>query len=878
MSLVATLFGRLSRKYDRTPGPILGLRLSYLGGSMSWSVADDVLTTTVIGGIGSNLTVDLTQYTVGTLASFLASQPGYLVPYLDQTGYAGLGAIALVEGSNDIALSNGDHIFVASNPTFAAISAYSRELMLARIAIQAGPAEMATTTADGEWLDLLGSYYAVPRQLGEIDGVYGPRIPAEVILPRQNNLAIEIALQVATGQLATCTDAIVYGNPLPVFDGAIAFSGAPHFFNASAARIYNLFDVAIGYALLSNQTPAQFLDAVRGQIDRLRAAGTHLRRLTLGPSIMGDAVPQPTDSLNELLTQLTFFASAASVTSADFAVANFDTWIAQATSSDVGVGTLITGSIANTASLFGAGAMTATARLRAAARATLNATSFGIAYSPFTHDGHATLAAAGALAANALTPQQYGAATPLVGSGSMAGNATHTPAGAAFMGGASILSGDATILGVQNGSAQLTSGGTMAGDATVRRVLFGSAAMAGSASLTADGRVRMLATAAMGAAGGMIGYAIGPSPFSLEFSAEFAGGATGIWLASATLGGGGGVSAAPVARMSVSASLAGAGLSGASTNLVRSALATLSGSGSLAGNATVLVGAGVTAPFSTDFSADFPGGATAGVVFGAASVSGGGALTSSAFIRMAARAALAGSGTSAANGVPRRVASATMAGGSSLTGNATVFVAGSGVSPFSVDFSIEFTGTPPALAGDFNFDFGPDYSRFLLAHQALGSAALVGSSAFGALPVVRASARAALAGSGSVAANSAVFRVAAAAMAGASGATGDATILTPQNQASPFSVDFSAAFGGSVSAATFQGTAFPAGAGGATARAVMRMASTATMAGAGGFTGATSVRRAARATLAGAGFATGNGTVSAGGSPWSVDFSATFGR
>ena len=81
-----------------------------------------------------------------------------------------------------------------------------------------------------------------------------------------------------------------------MFDGAINFNGL-HFYNASAARIYNLFDVTTGYALLSNLTPAAYAAAVTGQIEVLRAAGTHLRTLTLGPSMLTDRVLPPRDTL-----------------------------------------------------------------------------------------------------------------------------------------------------------------------------------------------------------------------------------------------------------------------------------------------------------------------------------------------------------------------------------------------------------------------------------------------------------------------------------------------------------------------------------------------------------------------------------------------------
>lgn len=367
MSLINKLLGRLTRKFDRSPGPVLGLRLSYLVGTMAWNIADDVLTTQVVGGIGANLTVDLTQYTLGTLADYLAAQPGYVVLFLE-TSMVNVSALALVEGSGALNISNGDHLSAATNPNWAYMSAMSAELMLARVEVVNALLEMSTTTADTEWLDLLGSYYAVPRGVNEPDSQYSPRIPAEVILPRQNNVAIELALQTATGQSATCTDAIVFGNPLPLFDGSIHFDGT-HFFNASASRIYNLFDLTIGYALLGNATPADYATMIRSQVERLRAAGTHLRNLTLTGSVVGDTVPRPSDNLVEVLSTQSFVSS---VVSSDSALAVFiKGWMLSAPVSSDAAAANLTVVEGATATLAGASGFFASPVQRAQAAATL---------------------------------------------------------------------------------------------------------------------------------------------------------------------------------------------------------------------------------------------------------------------------------------------------------------------------------------------------------------------------------------------------------------------------------------------------------------------------------------------------------------------------
>ena len=348
-TIVNKLLNRLTSRYDRSPAPILGIRLSYQTGQMTWTIADDMLTTVVTGGIGQSLSVDLTTIpTLSALATYLASQPGYVVLYLDNTGYAGVSPLALVEGSGTIAQSNGDHIYLATNPNWAYMSACSQELLLATYMITQLPLEMSTTTADGEWLDLLGSYYAVPRELAEADVLYGPRIPAEVILPRQNNVAISNALTAATGQPATCVNAVVYGNPEPRFDGAIKFDGS-HFYNASAARIYGLFNVTIGYAILGGLTPAAYAQAITGQIDRLRAAGTHLLNLTIGSSVMGDTVRPATDSYIETILEASLATAPSSV---DIGVAMLPYLQTASFSADSGVADLSTGRVSASLSAY----------------------------------------------------------------------------------------------------------------------------------------------------------------------------------------------------------------------------------------------------------------------------------------------------------------------------------------------------------------------------------------------------------------------------------------------------------------------------------------------------------------------------------------------
>lgn len=301
MQLTAKLLRALNRVFDKDARPFLALRLSYQGG-LTWQVADGILTTAVTGGPGAPLAVDLSAYTITSLVGFLAAQPGYIVPYADSSDLAQLSALVLVDGSGDIGQSNGDHLQAYTNPNWAFLDAAADQLTAAQTAIAALPAEMSTTSADGEWLDLLGSYYGVPRNLSEVDAQYGPRITGTVLQPRSNNIAIAMALTAATGQACQVPDVVEYGAAVPQFDGTITYDGA-HTYSTAAKPIYGLFDVTTGYDLLGATTPTAFVTRVQQIVAPLRAAGTQLRAVALQGGTLVDAGPAPADALPVISVQ-----------------------------------------------------------------------------------------------------------------------------------------------------------------------------------------------------------------------------------------------------------------------------------------------------------------------------------------------------------------------------------------------------------------------------------------------------------------------------------------------------------------------------------------------------------------------------------------------
>lgn len=293
MRLTKKLLKFLSRVYDKDPKPFLALRLNYAG-TMSWRIEDARLTTTVVGGPGGNLSVDLTQYTVAGLVNYLAAQPGYSIPYADSGELSMLGARVLLDGANTPAASNGDHLYGYTNVLWAYYEAFARELMAARVAIVEMLKQLSTKTASDVWLDELGAMYGVPRLASELDEQYGPRIIAEVLRPRGNNVAMEMALKAYTGQDTKVTDAIAWTASYPLYDGVIDHDGSEDY-NSAADPIYGLFDVEYGYDLLNGGDFASFQANVIALIDRIRDAGTHLRALVLGGSQLEDTLTAPTE-------------------------------------------------------------------------------------------------------------------------------------------------------------------------------------------------------------------------------------------------------------------------------------------------------------------------------------------------------------------------------------------------------------------------------------------------------------------------------------------------------------------------------------------------------------------------------------------------------
>jgi len=281
----------LHRVFDKDPERFLALRIAY-DGVMTWRVQDKTLTTTVIGGTGVGLSISLRGLRVADLAAQIRAQPGYSVPFLDDTGKMHLSAMVLLNDDG----GQSDGLYGYTSLLWAYTNALADELGVARHQIGQMLRQMSTTTARGEWLDEIGGYYAVPRISGEPDSSYSARIIAEVLRPRSNNVAIEEAITAFTGQVTRVTDVALW-EAARRHDGTLRYDGVFRH-DTPVALSLGLFDVEYGYDLIGGPDFRAFAQIVRDLVDRLRAAGTHMRSLRLIGSNIDDAWTLPvTDDL-----------------------------------------------------------------------------------------------------------------------------------------------------------------------------------------------------------------------------------------------------------------------------------------------------------------------------------------------------------------------------------------------------------------------------------------------------------------------------------------------------------------------------------------------------------------------------------------------------
>lgn len=162
----------------------------------------------------------------------------------------------------------------------------AQELTQAKSNITAALGQMLLTTANGEWLDEWGGYFGIPRIASEPDAIYGPRIIAELIQPKGNNIALQNAISLyVNGLKVLVTDAPMASTTTSLYrDGATYFDGKKDR-QSWTRNFYGQFDVKTQYDLTSSGSLVDLGIRIKAVIERLRDAGTKLREITFDGSL-----------------------------------------------------------------------------------------------------------------------------------------------------------------------------------------------------------------------------------------------------------------------------------------------------------------------------------------------------------------------------------------------------------------------------------------------------------------------------------------------------------------------------------------------------------------------------------------------------------------
>lgn len=254
----SALIPHLHRVFDLYPDPVLVLRVRADPDDLAWVVAGDSLTLTPAGG--DPVVFDLASMTLTELADAI-QVAGFTLAY-ESEDHGHLLAAALMDGSGTALASNGDHLFLTTNPILFLLDSLGILLAAAHEDLLLALAEMAPLASDGEWADLWGHHLGTQRRDGESDVDYTQRIFFEILRPRNNRFALE----------ATLTE--IAGVPVSVFEPwtrVLHASGyAP---GLSQDRLRNAWYWTHGIIEVSGAPRA----TVHEMVERHRAAGIQVR-------------------------------------------------------------------------------------------------------------------------------------------------------------------------------------------------------------------------------------------------------------------------------------------------------------------------------------------------------------------------------------------------------------------------------------------------------------------------------------------------------------------------------------------------------------------------------------------------------------------------
>lgn len=338
MRLTNKLLGYLNRVFNKDPMQFLALRVNCDSGQMTWSVFDGFMTLTPINSkFAQPMTLDLSLFTVQSLAQFISSQVGYaaISPFVSTSSInwtadssvvtadsqatadavafqitssssnRNLSALVLLDASGDVRQSNGDHLFGYTSFLYSYLNAAASQLEIAQAQIVNALEQMSTTTAESEFLDFLGTFYFVPRNsvgaAQEADPSYSPRIISNVLLPSSNNIGMAIALEAQfPGTQVVVVDAINNGGTLLLRDGSIFFN-SEFVHNSNATQLTDgLFDVTFSFDFSGSVSPSEYAPLVIAAVNKYRLGGTYVRNLFLKNGLSA-SVPITNFTLNGIL-------------------------------------------------------------------------------------------------------------------------------------------------------------------------------------------------------------------------------------------------------------------------------------------------------------------------------------------------------------------------------------------------------------------------------------------------------------------------------------------------------------------------------------------------------------------------------------------------
>lgn len=279
MRLAEKLISYLHSVFDKSPIPFVAFRARHVSDDFRYEINEFALDCYI--GDAHVFSANLEDHTLESLSDFIESQSGMSVVYRAPSDQLWLSARILLEGSGAQIAPNGDCFFAYSSLLWGYVGGVAQELRGADITIGSALGQLSIKTASVEWLDEWGGYFGIPRKSSESDLAYSERMIFEILRPRGNNKAIEIALASAFKYPAQIVDApMVTKTTYWIANGSVAADGQK---KAGIVQIkhYGEFDAVVGFDLMSPDSITDLMWKIREVVDGFRDAGTRLRQVAI---------------------------------------------------------------------------------------------------------------------------------------------------------------------------------------------------------------------------------------------------------------------------------------------------------------------------------------------------------------------------------------------------------------------------------------------------------------------------------------------------------------------------------------------------------------------------------------------------------------------